>query len=336
MPWHAGKDKAKSIYWDGYVGRIYLGSSLVYQSDSSAPTLTVSNPAGDSFDNPTYTGDSTYRVSGTVTDTGSGVKAVYVNDIAAIIDGNLWYLDINITDELTTIYVYAIDNAGNNSDVITRYIMLEPYYQQAARIAGTTPQNSLDATLKNSAVCQAIAGNETAYGIMAEHYKSDLAKYIDSNFSSGLNLLCYRCKAKTYLYRPNDTCSNVTGGWTNIIYDSAYSAMRPGSTTDSNTSIGYTTNLIDFRGFNKMYARVRYMQFHSTPGTATNARFGTYTAKTLTWSNWNVYTDAGTCGTANINANTDFSVNVTQGNYYAKVSANNMAYDPRFSYIWIE
>lgn len=96
---------------------------------------------------------------------------------------------------------------------VNRYLRVEAYYQYAARVAGTTVQASLDATLRNSTVCNAIAGNATAYGIMANRYKSSLNSYIDSHFSAALNLLCYRCKAKTYLYRNGDLCTNINSGW---------------------------------------------------------------------------------------------------------------------------
>ena len=83
---------------------------------------------------------------------------------------------------------------------INRYLRVEAYYQQAARTAGTTVQSSLDATLKNSTVCNAIAGNSTAYGIMKSKYSSDMNSYIDSNWNAGLNLLNYKCKLKTYVF----------------------------------------------------------------------------------------------------------------------------------------
>lgn len=65
----------------------------------------------------------------------------------------------------------------------------------------------------NSTVCTAIAGNSTAYGIMSAHYKSSMSSYIDSNFSDALNLLNYRCKAKCYLHRNGNKCTNITGDW---------------------------------------------------------------------------------------------------------------------------
>ena len=185
--------------------------------DSAAPALSVTAPTGTSSGAPTYVqsdGAASYTVSGTVSDA-SGLRSVTVNGQAATISGNSWSRTLTglATNTTHTITVVATDNAGRTTTV-TRYLRVEAYYQKAARTAGAAVQASLDATLKNSSVCNSIAGNSTAYNIMSSHYKSNITSYVDSNWSEGLNLLAYRCKAKCYILHNNNQCSGISGGWT--------------------------------------------------------------------------------------------------------------------------
>ena len=105
--------------------------------DNAAPVLTVSAPAGQSAGAPTYVTNGSYRVSGTVSDSGSGVAAVYVNHAAATISGSNWYKDISLSgDVTTTISVYATDRAGKSSAAVNRYIR---YDSAAPSVAISSP-----------------------------------------------------------------------------------------------------------------------------------------------------------------------------------------------------
>ena len=222
--------------------------------DSAAPSLSVTAPTGTSSGAPTYVqsdGAASYTVRGTVSDA-SGLRSVTVNGQAATISGNSWSRSLTglATNTTHTITVVATDNAGRTTTV-TRYLRVEAYYQQAARTAGAAVQASLDATLKNSAVCSSIAGNAAAYDIMAAHYKSQMTSYIDSNWSEGLNFLCYRCKTKCYLFRAGNECSKVSGGWKKSGFTNTGSRLSCGS---GNRANAWTQNAIGFSGFSQFYA----------------------------------------------------------------------------------
>lgn len=85
-------------------------------------------------------------------------------------------------------------------------------WEEAIELVGYSAA-SLDAVLASSEMCTALAGNAEAYGIMKNNYSSEMTAAIDSNFSDGLNLLNYKCKLKTYLFKNGNVCSNITGGF---------------------------------------------------------------------------------------------------------------------------
>ncbi len=207
--------------------------------DSAAPSLAVTAPTGTSSGAPTYYQSDaavSYTVSGTVSDA-SGIKSVTVNGSAASVSSGKWTKALSLATNTThTITVVATDNAGRTATV-TRYIRVEAYYQQAARVAGATVQASLDATLKNSAVCAAIAKNSTAYGIMKSKYLSSMVSYIDSNFSAGLNALCFACKTKAYVFNYRKDVGGVGSTYASEISDEKGGATI---TNNSDGSIAYT------------------------------------------------------------------------------------------------
>lgn len=186
--------------------------------DSAAPSLAVTAPTGTSSGAPTYYQSDaavSYTVSGTVSDA-SGIKSVTVNGSAASVSSGKWTKALSLATNTThTITVVATDNAGRTATV-TRYIRVEAYYQQAARVAGATVQASLDATLRSSAVCKAIAGNSTARSIMSSKYLSTIVSYVknSSYWNEGLNYLSYLLGKRAYLYRAGNRCTDVSGGWT--------------------------------------------------------------------------------------------------------------------------
>ena len=141
MAIHPGSSNLKEIFAGAdRIRSAYLGSSLLWQYDSTAPALAITAPAGASSGAPTYTTGSTYRVQGTVTDTDSGVAAVYVNGQEATLSGSTWYRDITLAaNTVTAISVYAVDNAGNQTATITRYVC---YDSAVPSLAVSTPASA--------------------------------------------------------------------------------------------------------------------------------------------------------------------------------------------------
>ena len=142
MAVYTGNRKLKEMFAGRRrIREAFLGGRLLWQYDSTAPALTVTAPAGTAAGSPTYTTAGTYRVQGTVSDTDSGVAAVYVNGAAATVNGSTWYKDISVAAETTaTVRVYAADNAGNQTAVVTRYVR---YDSAAPSLAVTTPAGNV-------------------------------------------------------------------------------------------------------------------------------------------------------------------------------------------------
>lgn len=198
------------------ISEIWNQDKVIWQFDKIPPELNITDPTGTSTSAPTYVqNDSAYNyvVSGTVRDS-SGIRSLTVNgyEVSVLTDGS-WSKSLSLATNTThKITVIAVDKAGNSITAI-RYVRIEAYYQYAARIAGTTPQASLDATLKNTTVMTKIAANSAAIGIMKSKYSTQMNNYITSNYSDALNLANYNAGLKTYLFKNGNACANVTGGW---------------------------------------------------------------------------------------------------------------------------
>lgn len=149
------------------------------------------------------------------------------------------------------------------SGVARKFFGGEPWEEAAALVGYSVV--SLDALLKNSAACNAMANNSTAYGIMKSNYSSQLKSYIDSNWNEGLNTLNYKCGLKTYLFNSGNVCTGVTGGWNGTVTDSDFGGTeRKASITstqiyltynyDNSKGISYrrTTNNINRSGYSKV------------------------------------------------------------------------------------
>lgn len=303
--------------------------------DSAAPALAVTAPAGTSAAAPTYVQSDAamnYTVSGTVSDA-SGIKSVTVNGYAATVNANgTWSRVLSLATNTThTIKVVATDKAGRTTTV-NRYLRVEAYYQQAARLAGTAVQTSLGTTLQNSTVCTAIAGNSTAYGVMKSHYASTMKTYIDSYWSTGLNLLNYRCQLKCYLVRNGTDCTAVTGGWNSYLngsgsevtwnkytYDDYYLVTMCWNATACK-SMATTKNQINLTGYTTMYAYARGID--NSYGEA--GRFGVSTISgfgSTEENNLNLYTKFDMTDQEPIKTHTLNIASITTG-YYVKLCSS--------------
>ena len=91
--------------------------------DSTPPVVTISAPTGTLSTEPTYSTSSSYTVTGTVIDVDTGVAAVYVNNQLATLNGNNWSYSLTLTaNSVTKISVVAMDNSGNSSAEMVRYV----------------------------------------------------------------------------------------------------------------------------------------------------------------------------------------------------------------------
>lgn len=214
---------------------------VYYNTDSTAPTITV-NTLSSNSSSPTYTQSdaniSNYAVTGTWSDP-SGISYIKVNGYSATVnEDGTWSCSIPSleTNASYTITTTAADNSvkKNATGNIDRYLRVECFYQQAERIAGTDLTTSLDAMLKNSTICNTIAGNATARSIVNTKYRASVASYVetDSTWSEGLNTLAYNTSNVYYLYHLGST--NI---WDAGFYE-GWSGTCPGKWSSSK----YTEN----------------------------------------------------------------------------------------------
>lgn len=87
--------------------------------DTIPPTLSVASPAGDLItNNPALT------VSGTASDSGSGLEKVTVNGVEAPVSGGAYALDVTLAEGTNTVTVTATDRVGHVTTV-TRSVLLD-------------------------------------------------------------------------------------------------------------------------------------------------------------------------------------------------------------------
>ena len=87
--------------------------------DTTPPVLAVNYPAGYLITN-----QFALAVSGTVSDSGSGVESVTVNGTAATVSGGSWSLTVALSEGINTITAIASDRLGNET-VVVRSILLD-------------------------------------------------------------------------------------------------------------------------------------------------------------------------------------------------------------------
>ena len=274
---------------------------------SSSPTYYQSDAAA------------TYTVSGTVSDD-SEVSSVTVNGTAATISGTSFSASISLaTNTDHTITIVGTDNSGNTTTE-TRYVRVEAYYQQAARLAGTTVQTSLANTLTNSDVCTAIAGNSTAYGIMKTNYSNDMISYIASNYNTGLNQLNYVCNLKHYLFKDGATTGiyttyqtktsggSITTNSGNIFVQASTGQYAMISWSNKISTVGYSNLGMVYQGVSVSSSTVGHFGLSTTYNFSTDSDTN-YDTKYLWPSNT-------TKSTATI------SLSSYQGSYYIKAGTS--------------
>ena len=213
---------------------------------------------------------------------------------------------------------------------------MEAYYQQAARVAGATPQTSLSNTLSNTTVVAAMAANTTACSIMGAHYKSDISSYNSSKFTDAFNLFAYRCKAKTYLFRGRNGCDNITGGWNWINNVIAISSSYDIFYIDVNRDTYYTSTKgkINFTGFSSL--KVNVSRAGDIVGDERYANFNLCLTDTKPQSNsshsGSVLNYLEIMSASGTGVKTG---GVTSGSYYIRLAAYGI-YNANVSQIWIE
>ena len=191
MPVYLKNKEIRELYLgSSRIREAYLGNRKIYQYDSAAPELLVTAPSGTAASAPTYTTSGTYRVQGTVMDSDSGVAAVYVNNTAAVISGTTWYCDISLTANSTaTVQVYAIDNAGNRSAAVVRYVRYDsaPPSLSVSAPAGTS-SSSPTYVQSDSAASYTVSGTVSdASGIASVTVNGQTAAISGNTWSKSLS-----------------------------------------------------------------------------------------------------------------------------------------------------
>lgn len=211
-------------------------------SDEIPPTLTVVNPASSSSSTPTYHLDSsTYRVTGTVMDNGSGVAAVYVNGVLATVSGNNWYCDLSlIANTSTKVTVYAIDKKDNQSDSIVRYVVYDSASPSLAISAPTgTSSNAPTYTTSNT---YTIAGSVSdVSGIKSLTINgNEISIGSDGSWNCSIALTAETTTAITVV--ATDNANRSTTATRYVRYDSSAPALTITAPTGTSSSSPTYTN----------------------------------------------------------------------------------------------
>lgn len=203
----------------------------------------------------------------------------------------------------------------------------EPF-NDALALVGIGKVSNLNVVLGNSAYCLALAGNAEAVTIMAENYKAEISECNTNYYSIGLNTLAFKCKARTYLLKGSNKCTEIVGSWTNLgSYNATHDGYQIGASCYSSPVV---TGIIDFTGFNKLYAKFAGCNI----GSGANLKMGTTTSKTGdTSAYWTQYTEmTGSASTYN----PEVSLSASQKSLMLKITTYSNTTGPHIPYIYIE
>lgn len=145
--WYGGCDNNPSAGSEIWSSQVKL--------DKSAPSLSVTSPA-----NNTNTASSTVVVTGTVSDSASGISSVKVNNTNALVSGGSFSITISLTVGLNTISVVATDNVGH----VTEAPSLTLLRSQSNSSSSPTSSNSSSPTSNNSSAGSTTTNNTGTTG----------------------------------------------------------------------------------------------------------------------------------------------------------------------------
>ena len=173
-----GLDENKSLITSQYSSFDGTGTS----------NITMDTPSGENDISPTYTHSSTYTVTGTVEDNGSGIKRVTVNGGTATVTDSNFSKDIVLTaNTATPVTVVAIDN-NSNFNTLTKFV----YYDDAdpaLNVVTPSSESSTSPTYVDSP-SYTITGtvSDTGSGIDTVTVNGNKVAVTDGTFSTGISL----------------------------------------------------------------------------------------------------------------------------------------------------
>ena len=158
------------IYAVDSAGNCSSTNSRSVTRDTVIPSVTITKPSG------TITiSSNTFRVEGTASDV-SGIAAVYVSvnggGWAAATGSTSWNTSVSLSSGTNTVSVYAVDSAGNVSDIMDRAIQYIPQYtvtfdsQGGSAVAGTN-------VLTNTFVNAPASPTKSGYGFCGWYADAD-------------------------------------------------------------------------------------------------------------------------------------------------------------------
>ena len=202
-------------------------------------------------------------------------------------------------------------------------------FNAALKLVGLDAVESLDQVLSNSESCTALAGNSDAVSIMSANYKSEMSERNTSNYTSGLNLLCFKCKAKTYLLKGQNQCTEITSSWKNLEPYDPNTYFGYGLDVDAYSEPVYTGS-IDFSGFSA--CEFKYANLVWRGSASENFKVGT--ASNTTDENYVDCKHVTNTTTATTGA-MSFPLDNSQGIYVFKMTSYRTMYTVYFPEIYI-
>lgn len=195
-------------------------TKMVWQYDITAPSLYCNQATGAIY----YRNSSSFTITGTVSDTESGVKSVTVNGSAVSISNNSWSRTISLSTGSQTHTIIAEDNAGNKS-----YAYVKTYYDT------TAPSINITSSLANRN-----SSGYTLTGTISDS-QSGLASASVNGTSVGSSFSLYYTLGEgitTFTITATDKCGNTATKTCTVTYVN----------TNNPAPISYVQSRHDYQG----------------------------------------------------------------------------------------
>ena len=269
---------------------------LIWQYDTTAPVIKVNQSTTDVY----YVNNSSFTLSGTVTDDESKLASFKVNGNEVAVSNNNWSTTITLSSGSQTHTIQATDNAGNVS-----YAYVRTYYDNTAPTISVT---SSTAVRNNASYTLSGTITDSASGVVSATINGSSVSLSGNTFSKNFTL---GEGITTFTINATDKCGNTSSKSVSITYVNtstaatvSYAQARHGYEGSwNNISLGsdgwYSVTYGDSSGPTTYGSTARtWTQMQVAYRHKAGVKYMYSGVNTGTWSNcyhtWRITTDGGT------------------------------------------
>ena len=178
-------------------------TKMVWQYDITAPTLTINQSTSSRY----YQNSNSFTISGSVSDTESGIKSVTVDGAVVTSSSGSWSKTVTLSSGEQTHTIVATDNAGNST---TKYVYT--YYDN---VAPTISVTSSTAVRNNASYTLTGTITDSASGVTSVTINGSSVSLSGSTFSKNYTL---GEGITSFTINATDKCGNTSSKTVSITY----------------------------------------------------------------------------------------------------------------------